>query len=270
MPEAAGPGSAGPGSIELLSPLRESAFPDEWYALSDTGHFWFRWRLAATLRLVRDLGISLAAPLRCLDIGSGAGILRDQLEASTGWTVDTCDLNLEALRSARPGRGRVLYYDILEQSLGAGYDIVLAFDVIEHLEPVRPFLAAAVAHVRPGGHLLINVPALQWLYSTYDVTVGHHRRYDRRSLEHETEGLDLVVREVRYWGFALVPLLLLRKAALRLRGGRPGDVIRTGFQPPGALANAALGRLVGVEDALLRGRAPLGSSVLLAGQRPAR
>ena len=76
MPEAAGPGSAGPGSIELLSPLRESAFPDEWYALSDTGHFWFRWRLAATLRLVRDLGISLAAPLRCLDIGSGAGILR--------------------------------------------------------------------------------------------------------------------------------------------------------------------------------------------------
>ena len=270
MPEAAGPGSAGPGSIEFLSAVRESAFPGEWYGLSDTAHFWFRWRLAATLRLLRDLGIDLTAPLRCLDIGSGAGILRDQLEASTGWTADTCDLNAEALRRARPGRGRTLYYDVLEQSLGAEYDVVLAFDVIEHLEPVRPFLSSAVAHVRPGGHLLINVPALEWLYSAYDTSVGHERRYDRRSLAREVEGLDLEVRQIRYWGFLLVPLLMLRKGALAFHSRRPEDVIRTGFRPPGRLANTALWGLGRVESALLGGRPPLGSSVMLAGRRPAR
>ena len=269
MPEAPGPGSDGPGKIDILSAPRESAFPDEWYALSDAGHFWFRWRLAATLRLLRDLGIPLAAPLRCLEIGSGAGILRDQLEVATGWTVDICDLNLEALRRARSGRGRILYYDVTEESLGAAYDVVLAFDVIEHLESVRPFLSAAVAHLRPGGHLLINVPALQWLYSVYDETVGHVRRYDRLTLAREAEGLDLEVREVRYWGFAFVPLLMLRKALLRARARQPGNVIRTGFRPPGGLANALLSGLVHVESALVGGHPPLGSSVMLAGRRPA-
>ena len=259
-----------PPGIEFLSATRDPAFPDEWYALTDTSHFWFRWRLAATLRLLRDLGIPRGEPLRCLDIGSGAGILRDQLEAATAWTVDTCDLNQEALRRARPGRGRVLYYDILEERLGASYDVALAFDVIEHLESVGPFLAAAVAHLKPGGHLLLNVPALQSAYSAYDETVGHLRRYDRPALARELAGLPLEVRDLRYWGLGLVPLLFLRKAALRLRPRPPAAVIRTGFRPPGSLVNSALTAVGRLESAMVGARPPLGSSVMLAGRRLAR
>lgn len=219
--------------IEFVSTLRESTFPGEWYALSGPEHFWFRWRLAATLRLARDAGIPLRRPLRCLEIGSGAGTLRDQLEGATDWVVDITDLNEEALRRARPGRGRILYYDVLEERLGASYDLVLAFDVIEHLRSVRPFLASAAGHVKPAGHLLLNVPALQWLYSAYDEQVGHQRRYDRRSLAGEIEGLDLDLLEVRYWGLTLVPLLMLRKALLSFRSRPAGEVIRRGFRPPG-------------------------------------
>src|SRR5574341_1547195 len=55
---------------------------------------------------VRDLGLLLDRPLRMLDVGAGAGVLRDQLEARSAWTVDIADLNLPALRQARRGRGR--------------------------------------------------------------------------------------------------------------------------------------------------------------------
>jgi SAM-dependent methyltransferase len=253
--------------IEFLSTLRESAFPDEWYALSGPDHFWFRWRLAATLGLARDVGIPLRGPLRCLEIGSGAGILRDQLEAETDWIVDITDLNQEALRRARRGRGRTLYYDVAEESLGAAYDVVLAFDVIEHLPLVKPFLSSALRHVKPGGQLLLNVPALQWLYSAYDETVGHQRRYDRRSLAREIEGLDLDLVEVRFWGLALVPVLMLRKALLGIRRRPAAEIIRRGFRPPGSLANALLSGLGRLESAIVGGRPPLGTSVLLAARR---
>ncbi len=255
------------GGIEFLSTPQESAFPDEWYALSGCDHFWFRWRLAATLRLAQDVGIPIRRPLRCLEIGSGAGILRDQLEAETDWNVDVTDLNQEALRRARKGRGRTLYYDVLEEKLGADYDVVLAFDVIEHLTSVRPFLSSAGRHVKPGGQLLLNVPALQWLYSAYDETVGHQRRYDRRSLAREIEGLGLDLVEVRYWGFALVPLLMLRKALLGIRRRPADEVIRRGFRPPGHLANKLLSGLGRLESAIVGGRPPLGTSVLLAARQ---
>jgi SAM-dependent methyltransferase len=255
--------------IEFVSTPRESTFPGEWYALSGSEHFWFRWRLAATLRLAQDVGIPIREPLRCLEIGSGAGTLRDQLEAATDWIVDISDLNQEALRLARPGRGRTLYYDVCEESLGAPYDVALAFDVIEHLASVRPFLSSAARHVRPGGHLLLNVPALQWLYSAYDEHVGHLRRYDRQSLAREIEGLGLDLLEVRYWGLTLVPLLMVRKALLGIRPRPAGEVIRRGFRPPGSFANALLSGLGRVESRLVGGRPPVGTSVLLAGRRPA-
>jgi SAM-dependent methyltransferase len=254
-------------AIEFLTAPQDSSFPSEWYSLSGTDHFWFRWRLAASLRLARDAGIPIRQPLRCLEIGSGSGILRDQLEAETDWTIDITDLNLEALRRAGEGRGRTLYYDVRQESLGPAYDLVLAFDVIEHLSAVGPFLSSASRHLKPGGMLLLNVPALQSLYSAYDENVGHERRYNRGSLAKEIEGLDLDPLEVRFWGLSLVPLLVLRKALLAIRRRPAEEVIRQGFRPPGSLANSLLSGLGRLELAVLGGRPPLGTSVLLAARR---
>jgi hypothetical protein len=120
-------------------------------------------------------------------------------------------------------------------------------------------------HLKPGGHLLINVPALQDLFSAYDVAAGHVRRYDRDSLVAEFAGHDLRVLDVRYWGLSLVPLLFLRK--LVLRGSLPAEqTIRSGFRPPGHLTNLLLRSLMRIETALLV-RPPLGTSLLLCGRR---
>jgi SAM-dependent methyltransferase len=145
------------------------------------------------------------------------------------------------------------------------YDVVLLFDVLEHLDAPASFVAALGRHLRPGGHLLVNVPAMRALFSGYDVAAGHLRRYAPASLRADLEKGGLEVRDVRYWGLSLVPLLFLRKALLRGRAGP--EVIREGFQPPGAFAHAVLLGMMHLETALLS-RPVLGTSLLAAARRP--
>jgi SAM-dependent methyltransferase len=264
LPES---GLPGPGSgVEVLSPPLASDFPQEWYDLSAPEHFWFEWRLRAFLRQVEELGLRRDLPLGAIDVGAGAGVLRDQLEARTQWTIDIADLNPAALARARRGRGRNLCYDVLEPAadLLARYDVAFLFDVIEHVAEPRPLVSAVLRHLRPGGHLFVNVPAGQWLFSAYDEAAGHVRRYGRSTLTAQLALPGLEVRDLRYWGLSLVPLLVARKLLVR-RAASNAAVVRRGFEPPGRLAHALL-RLLLRAETLVLARPPLGSSLLLAGR----
>ena len=249
--------------IEHLSPVRGTGFPDEWYGMAGGEHFWIRARTAVALATLDALGPCRSEPLKALDIGCGAGQFRDQLEAATRWRIDITDLNLAALEAARPGRGRVLYYDATERApeLVGSYEVVFLFDVIEHVEHSRELLSAALAHLRPGGRLLVNVPALPGLFSAYDAAQGHLRRYTVQSLSAEFAGLPCEIDSVRYWGLSLVPLLAARKLLL---GSKPSAItMRAGFRPPGRLVNSALTLVMRAELSFLA-RPPAGTSVMAA------
>lgn len=252
--------------IEYLSPVRGTGFPDEWYGMAGEEHFWIRSRTAVALATLDELGPRRSEPRKALDIGCGAGQFRDQLEAVTRWSIDIADLSRAALEAARPGRGRVLYYDATARlpELVDSYDAVFLFDVIEHVDPARELLSAALAHLRPGGRLLVNVPALPVLFSAYDAAQGHLRRYTRESLSAEFRGLPCRVDSVAYWGLSLVPLLAIRKLML---GSKPSEsTMRVGFRPPGRLVNRALTLLMQAELSLFQ-RPPFGTSVMAAATR---
>jgi len=224
---------------------------------------------ALRLRQLREVGLDVGRPLRALDVGGGAGVMRAQVEAATAWTVDLAELSLNALERATPGRGRRIYYDVHDRrpDLAGAFDIVILFDVLEHVSEPRRFVDALAHHLRPGGHLLINVPALPWLFSDYDREQGHFRRYRRATLIADIAGPSFEVVDVRYWGLILVPLLAARRLLVRRSAGR--DVIRAGFRPPGPAAHAILRGAMRAETALLP-RAPLGTSLLLAARRTVR
>jgi SAM-dependent methyltransferase len=256
--------SGGP-TIEYLSPVTEAPFPLEFYEIGEERHFWMEWRFAVALRLFKASGLAVDRALRALDIGGGAGRFRDQIERDTLWRVDLTDINLPALRMARPARGRTLYYDLTQAdpALLGVYDIAFLFDVIEHVESPGPLLRAAVEHLRPGGHLLLNVPALQTLYSAYDVVQGHVRRYSRSALAADLASLPCQVEDIFYWGFGLVPFLGLRRLLVG-RTPRP-STYRAGFQPS-PIANHALKALMRAELAVLK-RPPLGTSVMAVARK---
>jgi SAM-dependent methyltransferase len=219
-----------------------------------------------TLQLCERVEIPFDRPLDALDVGGGAGRFREQLENRTSWRVDLTDLNLLALQMAAPARGRTLYYDVTqaERPLAGRYDVCFLFDVIEHVPEPDKLVGAALAHLKPGGCLLVNVPALQSLFSAYDIAAGHLRRYSRRTLADGVSSPGARLAAIRYWGFTLVPLLALRRV---VAGQKPDEnTIRAGFEPPSKLAHEALKGMMRAELAILR-NPPVGTSVMAAVRR---
>ena len=218
--------------VEIISDLQSYSFVRSFFELSDESHFWFEWRFHALLQQLKDAHAPLERKLKALDVGCGVGILKKQIESATPWDVDCADIDYYALQQIAEGRGRTMYYDILEkrQNFREAYDVVTAFDVIEHIQDTKPFIEAMLAHLKPGGVLSINVPALQFLYSRYDEVQGHVKRYDKRSLERVLSGFKLSLLSMRYWGAANVPLLLFRKLLLnRNRSGSADDILQRAF-----------------------------------------
>ncbi len=92
---------------------------------------------------------------------------------------------------------------------GEAFDSVAYINVLEHIEDDRGELGRAHARIRPGGHLLVFVPALAWLYSAFDRRIGHVRRYSRPQLERLVAEAGFEVVKSRYFDAAgIVPWYL--------------------------------------------------------------
>ena len=255
--------------VEMISHIQEFSFVEGWYELTANSHFWFQWRLTALLGQLRRLGISLTEPLKILEVGGDTGVLRSQIERSTQWCVDMTELDLSALAHAKSGRGRIMYYDKCEERepFVEAYDIVVLFDVLEHIPHTQPFLRSVIRHIKPNGFLLINVPALQTLYSKYDETVGHVRKYNQKTLLAEFSHFNIEVQGLCYWGMTLMPVLALRKLVLKMLSNKQERrTVSHGFEPPHPLVHSMLRAPMRTETALLS-KPPLGSSILMIGRK---
>jgi SAM-dependent methyltransferase len=248
--------------IETLSQPQAVSMADEWFQFATADHFWMQWRHQLLVRALKHAGGRVQ---RALDIGCGRGVARDMLERDLGITVDCCDLNRTALEMAKPGKGRLFVYDILDQvpSMLGRYDAVLLLDVIEHIQDDTSFLLVALRHLRPGGLLVVNVPANRLLFSDYDRVAGHMRRYTSGRLAKLFAHCGLETQAVEPWGMLMIPLLLVRKALLRRV--KRADAIRTGFVPPNAVSRLLLHGMKNLETALPF-RVPFGTSLLAWGR----
>ncbi len=252
----------------MISPLREVAFDQEWYHILGKKHFWFKWRIAAALNQLNDLKIPLNAKLKVLEIGCGTGILRSALESMTQWTIDGADRNWEALQQSESSRGKTLYYDIFDEhpSLAGTYDVIILYDVLEHVSDTQPFLDSLLKHLAPGGLLLINVPALQIFYSVYDQRMGHVRRYTKKTLAEEFKPFEFQINDMRYWGMNMLPLLAVRQLITSFMNPKAPSLVQLGFRPPNIFANSVLHLLMNVE-LLLYPKPPIGTSLLMIGRK---
>lgn len=99
--------------------------------------------------------------------------------------------------------GRVVNISVEELPHAETFDLVCALEVLEHLEEDRAALELWSTHVRPGGWLLVSVPAGRGRFGRSDAIVGHVRRYDREDLRAALESAGLVDVRVRTYGFPL-------------------------------------------------------------------
>ncbi len=214
---------------------------DQWFEIASLDHFWIRRRFQVLRRLAREIEWN---ELEVAEIGCGNGLLQKQCEDMLGISVDGFDLNAHALAQNQATRSRVCCYNIYDQrpELQRRYDVIFLFDVIEHIEDQVSFLRAALFHLKSGGRLVINVPADPSVYSSYDLAVGHVRRYGMRELKAVLAQVGLTTNRWTYWGLLLYPLLHIRKRRLA-HATDAEQILRDGMKPPSALANEALGWL---------------------------
>ncbi len=193
-------------------------------------------------------------PQTVLEIGAGEGALGAWLARRydyTGIEPDAAARGRAQERLQQLGRGTMLPGPIA--AIGAGtFDLICAFEVLEHIEDDARALCEWREHLRPGGWLLVSVPAHSKRFAASDVAVGHHRRYDREPLLGLLESSGLRVEWLRSWGFPLgVVLEAIRNQLGARTSSLPSTVeartARSGrwLQPKGraaALTNAALAR----------------------------
>ncbi|MGE4218806.1 MAG: class I SAM-dependent methyltransferase [Alphaproteobacteria bacterium] len=178
--------------------------------MSDIQHDWFDMLSAAGN--YRAWIMAQIAPIlggHVLEFGCGVGTLTADIAryADRLHAVDIDPRAVEAAKNRLAGQPNVQVEcaDATGFQAGAGYDAIVMLDVLEHIEDHAAMLSRVSALLRPGGRVVLKVPAHRFLYGEMDRAVGHHRRYSRQALRSVLAGAGL--RPGRIWTFnaAAVP-----------------------------------------------------------------
>jgi SAM-dependent methyltransferase len=239
---------------------------DRMFALEDR-YWWFVGRRRVALRLLRG---SLSAPSsrsRILDLGCGTGVIATELAQ---WADPVgLDMSEHALAHCRQ-RG----VTALVQADGEALPLrdrsvqgVLALDIFEHIQGDRAAFAECYRVLKPGGVLVLSVPAYRYLWGPHDVALMHHRRYTKSEIRARLEEAGFRVERASYSVFFLFPIVLLIRLVEKLKPGPPRASLP---KVPGWL-NRALIALQEFEAACIaKLDLPWGSSVIAVARRPER
>jgi SAM-dependent methyltransferase len=201
---------------------------------------WFYRALRAHIRreLVAICGTKEAT---MLDAGCGTGGLIRSLEASvSAWRWTGLDVEPLACTFARERcSASVVEGSLMALPFEAGtFDAVVCSDVLYHLDDDGKALRELFRVLRPGGSVVINVPAHQWLWSYHDVTVHGRRRYERRSLTALMQVAGFETVRASHWNLLPLPLVIVRRKLLP--APQSGSDVRLYPKPVEVVLNLAM------------------------------
>ena len=199
-----------------------------------------------------------------LDAGCGTGVAEDIL-SDLGHVV-----GIDIAPKALAGRSPTCPESLCVASVNAApfpdetFDLVVALDIIEHIEDDGAVLRELYRICRPGGRLMITVPAYQWLHSAHDEALGHYRRYSARRIRRLMRDAGFRLGKLSYCVTAPFPAAVAFRLLRRLLGNREGSDL---FEVPRAL-NSILTGIMRVEAAFLRRmNLPFGLSIVAIGEK---
>lgn len=220
-------------------------------------HWWFVARRQVIETLLRNMNLGEDADLLEIGCGTGGNL---ELLARFG--------NLHAMEldpTARELANRRGVCEVVPGSLPDAtpfaerkFDLILMLDVLEHIEDDIGALAAARNLLKPSGHLLLTVPAYQWLWSDHDVVHHHHRRYNSGTLRRCVEHAGLSHASLGYFNTFLFPPI----ACVRLMQKALNRTSHAALSIPSKRLNALLEGIFAMERHLIsRISFPFGTSL---------
>ena len=229
----------------------------------DSTHWWFVAR-RNILRSVIERIVRPPIKARILEIGCGTGHNLAMLGEFGQVEASELDPTARKLSEKRLGR-KVEAAALPDLSMfpESQYDLVALLDVLEHVADDRAALAAIRTRLKPGGKLLVTVPANPWMWTAHDAAHHHHRRYTRRQLQRELLDAGYAIDLLSPFNTILFPLIAAVRAAGKVTGRESAD----DAMPPGPL-NKLFQGLFGLEaGAIGRVPFPFGVSLVAVARR---
>jgi SAM-dependent methyltransferase len=227
---------------------------------AENRHWWYQGRRRVLDCAIERLGLPEHA--RILDAGCGSG--RNMVELVRLGAVTGVELSGTSVELARErGVGEVLEGSVMDMPFDEGaFDLTVSLDVIEHLQDDVGALRELRRVTKPGGALLVTVPAYQWLWSGHDEINHHHRRYNRRTLLAAAESGGWHLESSTHFNSLLLPVAILLRALERFKPSTTKSSLDL-WIPPAPL-NWALRQPLNLEAAVIGrgGSIPAGLSLL--------
>ncbi|MEB3983920.1 class I SAM-dependent methyltransferase [Mycobacterium sp. 663a-19] len=234
-------------------------------ATFEDGHFWFESR---NRLLMWALNQYFPAVRSVLEIGCGTGfVLKAMAERFTQMQFAGSEVFPEGLAFAaqRVPSAELFQMDARKIPFESEFDLIGAFDVIEHIKQDDEVLLEMYGAIRPGGGIILTVPQHQWLWSDTDVYAHHERRYSRRELKSKVESAGFRVEHMTSFVSVLLPVLIISRLRFK-RDQSFQSEMESHIHP---VINQAFMAALTVERFLLKRRLslPAGGSLLLVAKK---
>ncbi len=181
------------------------------YFEAEKSHWWFKVRRDLVFDLLQKYKITKTAKI--FDFGCGSGYTVGYLQ-KLGYDVSGSDVSAEAIEfglSMGVQNLSVAHEGEITHS-EEGFDLILALDVIEHIQDDSGAIRATERALKQGGMAIITVPAYQWLWGVQDEVAHHYRRYTAGSLTcilNKNANLQ-ILRETYFNTFLFIPIAIVR------------------------------------------------------------
>ncbi len=170
-------------------------------------------------RFLRDSVLEYVRPgAKVLDFGAGPGTFAD-LMAESGVKVDCLEPDKSLQRLLSDKGHHVIDYDSWTEQTGS-YDVIYLLNVLEHIKNDQEAAEQIAALLRPGGRVIVYVPAYEMLFSAMDYKVEHFRRYRRPQLQRIVRNTGLRIERSIYCD----PMGFFATLAYRIGGRRDGSI----------------------------------------------
>lgn len=231
----------------------------------EAGYFWFEHRNKILLWVLQKY---FPMMVRFCEVGCGTGFVLQEISKSFPFVeLFASDIYLNALSyvKTRVTNARLFQADLNQFPYVGKFNVVGAFDVIEHIDDDIGVLDNIYRSLKPGGGVILTVPQHRWLWSKQDVLGCHKRRYSRKELVNKMDSAGFNVVTITSFISLLLPLMIVS----RLISQKDGYLkCEAEFNLP-IILNKILLLITGIERILIKAGIdlPLGGSLLVVGRK---
>lgn len=232
-------------------------YPDGGFDLTDRrgdNSFWVCSRNRLFKCIVND-HLAAAGKTRFLEIGCGTGGFIRYIVDNSRLEITGSEIYLKGLLYAKKHLPDVdfIQFDVTQGKIGDEFDIIVAFDVLEHIGDDIAALLNINSMLRPEGCLIITVPQHMFLWSRLDEIVKHKRRYSRHELTAKLHNTGFNVSYSTSFLFVLFPIMMVSRIFDRWREqAEPDEVAFEKRVTFSTALNWILDKLMRIDEALIR------------------